>query len=73
MAFLMFSMQFGKGPLISAGVQKGWLPKIGYLRMLSDVSLVYVARRLCVADFTRGLERLEEAVRGHGAAYQARR
>ena len=33
--------RFGKGPLISAGVQKGWPPKKGYLRVLSDVILVY--------------------------------
>ena len=32
---------FGKGPLISTGVQNGWLPKIGCLRVLSDIILVY--------------------------------
>ena len=32
--------RFGKGPLISAGVQKGWLPEIGILTVLSDISLV---------------------------------
>ena len=33
--WMAFPKHFGKGPLISAGVQKGWLPKLGYLIMLS--------------------------------------
>ena len=37
-----FSSAFGKDPLISAGVENGWLPKAGFLRLLSDISLVYI-------------------------------
>jgi len=37
---LYCSKRFGKGPLRSAGVRKGWLQKNGYLQMLSDVTLV---------------------------------
>ena len=33
--------RFVKGPLMSAGVHKGWLPKRGGLRVLSDGISVY--------------------------------
>ena len=33
----VFSKRFGKGPFISAGVEKGWLPKIGCRRVRSDI------------------------------------
>ena len=32
--------RFGKGPFVSAGVQKGWPPMKGYLSVLSDIILV---------------------------------
>ena len=37
-----FSKHFAKGPLLSAGVQKGGFPQIGYLRVPSDVSAVEI-------------------------------
>ena len=43
MAFPKRFGKYSKGPLGRAGVQKGWLPKIGFLRTLFDVILVYMS------------------------------
>ena len=34
------SSALGKGPLISVGVQKGWLLEVGCFRTLSDIVLI---------------------------------
>ena len=37
---MAYPRRLGKGPLVSAGVQKGWPPMKDYLRVLSDIILV---------------------------------
>ena len=55
---MAFSKYFGKGPLRTAGVRKGWLPQKGVPRTLSDVILVYFEMGHCLGCATRLSEAL---------------